>query len=59
MGEVWKAPDPQLGRDVSIKVSARQFYWRSEREALSMETFARKLCEPEKVDRQPGTQFML
>ena len=33
MGEVWKARDPRLGRDVAIKVSARQFAWRFEREA--------------------------
>lgn len=33
MGEVWKARDPRLGRDVAIKVSARQFDWRFEREA--------------------------
>jgi len=25
MGEVWKAHDPQIGRDVAIKVSAQQF----------------------------------
>jgi hypothetical protein len=30
---VWKARDPRLGRDVAIKVSARQFDWRFEREA--------------------------
>jgi hypothetical protein len=33
MGEVWKARDPRLGRDVPIKVSPRQFDWRFEREA--------------------------
>ena len=33
MGEMWKARDPRLGRDVAIKVSARQFDWRFEREA--------------------------
>src|SRR5947209_3100353 len=36
MGEVWKARDPRLGRDVAIKVSARQFDWRSEREARAV-----------------------
>ena len=36
MGEVWKARDPRLGRDVAIKVSARQFDWRSEREARAI-----------------------
>jgi eukaryotic-like serine/threonine-protein kinase len=32
MGEVWKARDPRLGRDVAIKVSAQQFTNRFERE---------------------------
>ena len=25
MGEVWRARDPQIGRDVAIKVSTKQF----------------------------------
>ena len=33
MGEVWKARDPRLNRDVAIKVSAKQFTDRFEREA--------------------------
>jgi serine/threonine protein kinase len=33
MGEVWKARDPRLNRDVAIKVSAHQFTDRFEREA--------------------------
>ena len=33
MGEVWKAHDPRLKRDVAIKVSAAQFSERFEREA--------------------------
>ena len=33
MGEVWKARDPRLNRDVAIKTSARQFTDRFEREA--------------------------
>src|ERR1035438_4031165 len=33
MGEVWKAHDPRLNRDVAIKISARQFTDRFEREA--------------------------
>src|ERR1700689_23594 len=33
MGEVWRAHDPRLGRDVAIKVSAQQFTDRFEREA--------------------------
>src|SRR5580692_1723791 len=32
MGEVWKAHDPQIGRDVAIKVSEQQFTDRFERE---------------------------
>jgi hypothetical protein len=32
MGEVWRAHDPRLGRDVAIKVSAQQFTDRFERE---------------------------
>src|ERR1700689_3914126 len=36
MGEVWKARDPQLGRDVAIKVSAQQFTNRFEREARAI-----------------------
>src|SRR5215813_15358007 len=33
MGEVWKARDPRLQREVAIKVSAEQFSDRFEREA--------------------------
>jgi Tol biopolymer transport system component/tRNA A-37 threonylcarbamoyl transferase component Bud32 len=33
MGEVWKARDPRLNRDVAIKISAQQFTDRFEREA--------------------------
>src|SRR6266849_6156750 len=36
MGEVWKAHDPRLGRDVAIKVSAAQFSERFEREAKAI-----------------------
>src|ERR1700728_2889053 len=36
MGEVWKARDPRLNRDVAIKVSANQFTDRFEREALAV-----------------------
>jgi serine/threonine-protein kinase len=36
MGEVWKARDPRLGRDVAIKISAQQFSDRFEREARSI-----------------------
>jgi serine/threonine protein kinase len=33
MGEVYRARDPRLGRDVAIKVSAARFSERFEREA--------------------------
>src|SRR5215813_12043722 len=36
MGEVWKAHDPRLNRDVAIKVSAAQFSNRFEREAKAI-----------------------
>jgi serine/threonine protein kinase len=36
MGEVWRARDPRLGRDVAIKVSAQQFTDRFEREARAV-----------------------
>lgn len=36
MGEVWKAHDPRLSRDVAIKVSAAQFSERFEREAKAI-----------------------
>jgi len=36
MGEVWKARDPRLGRDVAIKVSAQQFTDCFEREARAI-----------------------
>jgi serine/threonine protein kinase len=36
MGEVWKAHDPRLTRDVAIKVSAEQFSERFEREAKAI-----------------------
>ena len=36
MGEVWKARDLRLNRDVAIKVSAQQFTDRFQREARSI-----------------------
>src|SRR5580700_22804 len=36
MGEVWKAHDPQIGRDVAIKVSAQQFTDRFDREVRAI-----------------------
>jgi eukaryotic-like serine/threonine-protein kinase len=36
MGEVWRAHDPQVGRDVAIKVSAKQFTDRFEREVRAI-----------------------
>jgi serine/threonine protein kinase len=36
MGEVYRAHDPRLGRDVAIKVSTQQFSERFEREARSI-----------------------
>ena len=36
MGEVWRARDPRLGRDVAIKISAKQFTDRFEREARTI-----------------------
>jgi serine/threonine protein kinase len=36
MGEVWRARDPRVGRDVAIKVSAQQFSDRFEREARAI-----------------------
>src|SRR6202163_2620815 len=36
MGEVWRARDPRVGRDVAIKISAQQFSDRFEREARSI-----------------------
>ena len=36
MGEVYRARDPRLGRDVAIKVSAQQFSERFEREAKAI-----------------------
>jgi len=36
MGEVYRARDPRLGRDVAIKVSAEQFSERFEREARAI-----------------------
>jgi serine/threonine protein kinase len=36
MGEVWRARDPRVGRDVAIKISAQQFSDRFEREARAI-----------------------
>jgi serine/threonine protein kinase len=36
MGEVWRARDPRLGRDVAIKISAQQFSDRFESEARAI-----------------------
>src|ERR1700691_786693 len=36
IGEVWKARDPQIGRDVAIKVSAQQFTDRFDREVRAI-----------------------
>src|SRR5271154_3563694 len=38
MGEVYRAHDPRLGRDVAIKVSKEQFTQRFEREARAIAT---------------------
>jgi Tol biopolymer transport system component len=38
MGEVWKARDTRLGRDVAVKTSAQQFSERFEREARAIAT---------------------
>src|SRR5580658_6730412 len=38
MGEVWKARDTRLGREVAIKVSAEKFSDRFEREARTIAT---------------------
>jgi eukaryotic-like serine/threonine-protein kinase len=35
MGEVWRARDPQLGRDVAIKFSAQQFRFEGEARAFA------------------------
>jgi len=36
MGEVWRARDPRLNRDVAVKVSTGPFNGRFEREALAI-----------------------
>jgi serine/threonine protein kinase len=36
MGEVYRARDPRLGRDVAIKISREQFSERFEREARAV-----------------------
>src|SRR6202040_1383639 len=36
MGEVWRARDPRLNRDVAIKISTQQFTDRFEREARAI-----------------------
>ena len=45
MGEVYRARDSRLGRDVAIKVSAEQFNERFEREATrSGNSFRGRIC---------------
>src|SRR5580693_2413185 len=39
MGEVWKASDTQLGRDVALKVSKSAFTARFDREARAIAAF--------------------
>lgn len=39
MGEVWKAPDTQFGRDVALKVSKAAFTARFEQEARAIAAF--------------------
>ena len=39
MGEVWKARDTRLGRDVALKVSKSEFTARFEREARTVAAF--------------------
>src|SRR5450432_3410556 len=39
MGEVWKARDPRLNRDVAVKVSKEEFTARFEREARTVAAF--------------------
>src|ERR1700747_2165172 len=39
MGEVWRARDPRLNRDVAVKVSKEEFTARFEREARTIAAF--------------------
>ena len=46
MGEVYRAHDPRLGRDVAIKVSDAQFTERFAREARALAAFNHpKICQ--------------
>jgi hypothetical protein len=40
MGEVYRARDPRLGRDVAVKISSAEFSDRFEREARAIAAFA-------------------
>jgi serine/threonine protein kinase len=44
MGEVWKARDTQLDRDVALKVSKSEFTARFEREARAIAAFNHAKC---------------
>src|SRR3989441_9364435 len=60
MGELYRAHDPRLGRDVAIKVSAERFSDRFEREARAISALNHPhICTLHDIGFQDGLDFLV
>jgi len=60
MGEVYRATDTRLGRDVAVKISAEKFSERFEREARAISSLNHPcICALYDVGRQDGIEYLV